>query len=158
MLVIGGIAIGVKAIIAAAVFACIFITFLIKCYPQIKSLIQVIKSDFEDLYNTCKSKMLSYWQRRKKSDKPHKHHIVAKGHSDEYAQKSRDILENVNIRVLTDERNLVTLKARFHLPLHCKEYFKFVYNCLEPYEGSEPCVSNVLFSIKQMLISLNKGA
>lgn len=153
MVVIGGIAIGVKAIIAASAVLCI--AFIILCYPALKTAIQEIRRSIQGFFKECKKRVLSYWEKRRKSQRLHIHHIVAK--ADKRAKKSQDILENVGITVSTDERNLVPLKDRFHQRLHTNAYFEAVDACLFG-KNDIVQVSNTLFALKTILAIINIGA
>ncbi len=153
MVVIGGIAIGVKAIIAASAVLCI--AFIILCYPALKTAIQEIRRSIQEFFKACKSGVLSIWRRKSKSAKPNIHHIIAK--VDSRANRAREIVEKY-MNVWTDERNLVAVKERFHQGLHNKDYFKAVNMCLEPASGNETKIFRVLASLKIILTVINTGA
>lgn len=100
---------------------------------------------------------MSYWARRKKSQRLHiHHHIVAK--TDGMAADTRIILEDAGIRVLTDDRNLVLLKDRFHERLHTQAYFDCINACFAGKRGKDVQVINTLFALKTILAVINTGA
>lgn len=68
--------IGVRAIIAAVAVLCI--AFIVLCYPALRTTMETIRYSIQDFFHTCKGKGLSYWARRKKSQRLHIHRIVAK--------------------------------------------------------------------------------
>lgn len=132
--VIGGVTIGVKAIIAASAVICIAL--LVLSYPAIKSFVEnVVYSDLVDFFNACKSAKLKFWEKWRKSPRLCTHHVVAR--TDMRADKTREIVKKAIDDIVTDERNLVRIKERFHQKLHTRNYYEFQYNCFKPFEGYE---------------------
>ena len=153
--VICGVTIGVKALIAVAAIVCIAV--LIVCYPAIKSLIENIKySDLTDFFNACKESKLSFWEKWRKSPKLCTHHIVARTHH--LAAATRVIVEPHLTNIVTDERNLVRIKERFHHKLHRKSYFIAQYKCFSPLEGKRTEILNMLKTQKIIISIVNYTA
>ena len=117
---------------------------------------ETIRYSIQDFFNTCKGKVLSYWARRKKSQRLHIHYIVAK--TDGRAADTRILLEDAGIRVLTDDRNLVLLKGRFHERLHTQAFFDCVNACFAGKRGKDVQVINTLFALKTILAIINTEA
>lgn len=144
-----------KALIAVAAIVCIAV--LIVCYPAIKSLIENIKySDLTDFFNACKAAKLSFWEKWRKSPKLCTHHIVAK--KDHRANDTREIVKKYVPNIVTDERNLVRIKERFHHKLHRDIYFTFQYLCFKPLDGNETKVLNMLKTQKIIISIVNYTA
>lgn len=144
-----------KALIAVAAIVCIAV--LIVCYPAIKSLIENIKySDLTDFFNACKESKLSFWEKWRKSPKLCTHHIVARTHH--LAAATRVIVEPHLTNIVTDERNLVRIKERFHHKLHRKSYFIAQYNCFNPLEGKRTEILNMLKTQKIIISIVNYTA
>lgn len=140
-----------------AVSAAVCIAVLIICYPAIKSLIENIKySDLTDFFNACKAAKLSFWEKWRKSPKLCTHHIVAK--KDHRANDTREMVKKYVPNIVTDERNLVRIKERFHHKLHRKSYFIAQYKCFSPLEGKRTEILNMLKTQKIIISIVNYTA
>lgn len=87
---------------------------------------------------------------KKRPAKDPVHHIVAK--ADPRAAESRRILEDVGIKPLTDQRNLVVLPQSYHSKLHTSAYHKYVTEKLRPVAGNKLGVEMTLTMLKAELI------
>lgn len=151
-LVIGGITLGVCALVILS--AVVAISFFMIFFPaEFGQVVNVCYSKIVDFFNACKSRSTSFWEKRKKSKQTHIHHIVAKTAKD--AAPARAILEEKGFKVLTDSRNLVGLKARFHQKLHTNLYHQSVYGMLKPVENDKNKVRHALFVMKVLLSAIN---
>lgn len=148
VLVIGGISIGIKAIIAVSAVVCIAL--IMVCYPVARETIELRYSALGDFFNACKGAKLSFWERRRKSPRLCKHHIVAK--IDRRAEGTREIVRPY-LDVFTDERNLIDIKERFHQKLHTTCYYTAQFNCFAPLKDQEFKVLNML-KIQKIIIGI----
>ena len=120
------------------------------CYPVARETIELRYSALGDFFNACKGAKLSFWERRRKSPRLCKHHIVAK--IDRRAEGTREIVRPY-LDVFTDERNLIDIKERFHQKLHTTCYYTAQFNCFAPLKDQEFKVLNML-KIQKIIIGI----
>lgn len=151
-LVIGGITISVGAIIILS--AGIAIAFFSVFFPaEFNQVCNVSYSAIVDFFNACKSRATTLWEKLTKSGRINVHHIVAKGAK--RAQPARDVLKRHDIKPLTDSRNLVPLKERFHQKLHTRLYYDSVNAVIKKNEDTKEDVCHALLVLKILLSAIN---
>lgn len=162
---IGGITIGIgKIIIISATVAIAF--FMIFFPNEFAEICSTSYSALVKFFKACQERATSFWEKITKPQKPNSHHIVAKTAKD--AKPSRDILENAYIDPVTDMRNRVDLKQRFHQKLHTKKYYDAVNSVFAVYKDKPKdrytghyypdtvkSVANRLFTLKVLLSTIN---
>ena len=152
-IVIGGVTISVAAAIILS--ASIAIAFLSAIYPEkIQQVCNISRDAIEDFFNACKSRATTVWEKIRKSGRNNSHHIVAQTAC--RAEEARQILRLAGIEPISDLRNRVDLKQRFHQKLHTVWYYESVNAVFRPFRGSQTeDVSRVLFTLKIILATIN---
>ena len=87
----------------------------------------------------------------KSSAKDPVHHIVAK--NDPRAEESRQILRDVGIEPVIDQRNLVVLPKNYHVSLHTTAYHNYVTERLRLVAGDKAGVEATLASLKEEILA-----
>ena len=129
ILVVGGLAISVKALVllGAAVIVAIVID---SQADNIANAINTAYNSFVDLVKSLIQSMPSLWDKLTKSSRPEVPHIVAKSAARAAIARSRCSLFGID--VWNDPNNLVPIKARFHRKLHTNIYYDSVNAIIVP--------------------------
>ena len=78
------------------------------------------------------------------------HHIVAK--KDPRAEEARQILRDVGIEPVTDQRNLVVLPQSYHVSLHTNAYYNYINERFRQVAGDAAGVEATLIALKVELL------
>lgn len=134
---------------------CAIILFMCIFFPnQVTDAVTNAYRWIKDFFDACKKASTTWWEQLTKSCKPHVHHIVAK--TDHRAEEARRILQSAGIEPLTDARNLVILKARFHLKLHTSLYHTVCNSTFSAVKSKgNAAIANTLLTMKIILSLIN---
>lgn len=148
-----GVSMSLGSIILLSAF--VAIAFFATVFPkQFQATCSAAFSNLVDFFDACMKAKTTFWEKILRSGKIHVHHIVPKALKG--AEPARQVLKSAKIEPLTDTRNLVELKARFHLKLHTT----FYVNCInalfiKAQKNGDNAVINTLFCMKVLLASIN---